>query len=432
MISTVLVEGIGDATDRFYEPALRKFKAEKGKALSVWFADMNSLWKGKPSLGRKREDTIKRFSKWGGKYLDKSNKGDYEKYRKLASKEIDVILVAVDDAHHVEVAEYWLESNCKQIFVEKPLDRNYEAAMRLTGKVRPDDYRVRVFDHYRARVHDKLRHSALRDGAILDPLGGQLKKLSFYLLEDHSGTDEKFDAFLKSRGRPQRHGPIESEDRVSALDAGLILDLMPHMPALVYYFGYIDTIHPYRITAGIYRGVDNVPTKKAEINGETFAHINFRFFDHRGNSVEGEASIGKGVRGSRNFPTMAGNTKALLLEGSNGKEFLFDLRNDAEVGSKGYLRGDAGEQTHCEFEHDPYWYLLKEIDEGTSKGVDLGLPLITGVGTLEVLQRMRFPLRGLKKSNIPVYDLKMKDSGLAPYLEDLLEGPSRLETLYGI
>jgi len=27
------------------------------------------------------------------------------------------------------------------------------------------------------------------------PLGGQLKKLSFYLLEDHSGTDEKFDAF---------------------------------------------------------------------------------------------------------------------------------------------------------------------------------------------------------------------------------------------
>jgi len=51
---------------------------------------MNSLWKGKPSLGRKREDTIKRFSKWGGKYLDKSNKGDYEKYRKLASKEIDV------------------------------------------------------------------------------------------------------------------------------------------------------------------------------------------------------------------------------------------------------------------------------------------------------------------------------------------------------
>jgi predicted dehydrogenase len=419
----IVVEGAGDVVLNKYGPALQKLRTDNND-LKVIVTDDSALWSDVPGLREKRTLTIRQLEGWGATFLDKSAESGRSQYDELRKSQVDVVFVATNDQTHVSVAEGWLQNGC-QIFIEKPLTNNIDQARRLLGRIGSDNYRVRAFDHYRARVHLHLGSKEFLK-MVLGRLG-RITAFHFYLLEDHSGTDKQYRTSLDKERLEDRNGPIENERRQQALANGLVLDLMPHMPALLAYFGDPATIQVTHVRAARYVGVDYDDEKKTEIPRETFAAVGFQFKAHDGEKVTGDAYIGKGVRGSKRYPGMDGNVKVLELEGQNlrgsRQKILFDFRRScADI-----LHGKGTPRRLLELERDPYYYLVKQVHVGDDKGTTLGMPVETGKRILEVLEDIRYSTNG----EISSYRLGDKKGRCAPYLEDLISGSDRLPLLYG-
>jgi predicted dehydrogenase len=378
MLKLIVVEGAGDAVDRFYGPALRQLKAVI-PSLEVIFADNSKHWEQDLSLRSKRENTIRMLRSWA-KFYDKSDPAQKKEYRVLRRTGVDVVFVATNDATHVKFAEYWLNSDCKQIFIEKPLTNDLENARRLISRLKRDDYRVRIIDHYLAKTHSCLRYSEQRRG-ILQRLE-RLSKVSFYCLEDHSSADEQF--IREQRGKIptfiDKNGPIENELRQETLKNGLILDIMPHLLAILTYFGHIETTYPSEVRTAKYVGVEYDESQPAEIPYETFAAIKFDFLDHNNRKIEGEAFIGKGISGSKKFPAMKGNVKALELVGTRSKKIILDFRNNTV-----WLVHGSRQEPLDNLERDPYFYLLEELAYGQGQRTTAALSVDMGISMLVVL-----------------------------------------------
>src|SRR5262245_20232951 len=106
---TIVVEGAGDIVDRGYGPALGKLKIENSKNLRVLVADRTDIWKAQESRSpgslQKREKTLNKLKKWGAEFIDKSpsNATDYKNYLALREAEVDTVIVATNDASHIDV-----------------------------------------------------------------------------------------------------------------------------------------------------------------------------------------------------------------------------------------------------------------------------------------------------------------------------------------
>jgi len=419
-MTTILVEGIGDVVDRLYGPALAKLKIDI-PSIRIIYSDNSAYWPGVAGRPEKRKQTLETLKRWGGEFLDKGDEEDNDKYLQLrTSAQVDTVLIATNDATHTELAEAWLQNSYTKIFIEKPLTDSKGKAITFIGNTRrADQLRVRAFDHYRARMHLYLQHSA-NMRTILSRLDS-IKVFRFFFVEDHSGTDAAYWNSLKARGQApnDRNGPIEIECRQEPLREGLVLDMMPHMAALLSYFGHVGEISVDAVRAARYTGVDYDEKREVEIQAETFAAINFEFTDHMNKVVEGQAYVGKGVRGSKYHPNLEGNVKLLELEGTNGRRILFDFRNNiVSCVNRGNSVDNIGT-----LDQYPYYYLLQQIVQSKEPPTDVAdknsvtMSIKTGRRILEILDDIRFHI----KPPLQTYPLGNREGRRPPYLEDLIE-----------
>jgi predicted dehydrogenase len=423
----LVIEGVGDVIENYYKPALEevKKKFQGRRDLQVTFVDKSEYWRDDARLAAKMQRIIKSIKDLGAGYLDKSDPADFAKYQTL---EADVVIIATSDASHVEVAEAWLtrQPRPEQIFIEKPLADSIRAARRLLGLVEPYDDGILAFDHYRAR----LLPTREQMNVLLGFLGKGVRSFTFYFLEDHSGSDEEY---VKGHPEATRNGPIENEQRVKALEQGIILDVMPHVIAILAHFGRVETLRVTRVRAGQYVGVDDDLDKRTEIDHETFAEVGFVCASHaeKGQKpplIEGTVFVGKGVRGVRELgPEYDRNVKVLDIGGLNGNWARFDLRSSGQGAGKAYLKDELGNtQFELPLYRQPYFTFLEKVVDGTYLNDRLALHVEIGKRILEVLEDMRYPI--IEKGVLREYPSGMRGIRPSLYLEEIV---ARLPVLFG-
>ncbi len=317
----IVVEGTGEIVQKRYAPALKDqydIAKNAGKTLSVVFVDQSEYWntrQSRPKDVTARKKFIKKLSGWAT-YLDKSIDEDGTRYSKLKS---DVVVIATPDETHVLLVLNWLKrrNSCKHIFVEKPIDSSLSRARTLQYYARHfPAVTLHPIDHYLARFLPLSDRWTLE--GLLKGIGGRLTKMTFHFLEDRSEANL---------------GPIEAANRTRSLKHGLVLDLFPHILAIVRSFGLVESIEIKNLKVAQYTyELSNGTRKKTDIPKETFAHIDFSFSGFTGNVIDATAYLGKGVNGSTDLGIIGNDVKRLELIGTNKRRLLIDLRSSDRGG----------------------------------------------------------------------------------------------------
>jgi predicted dehydrogenase len=327
---------------------LFKKKVDEGKKLSVLYID-DTRWKPRPRWADTskwddpahwKDSTSTGLQSWEV-YLDKADPGDYAKYLNLRP---DVVFVVTPDFTHSAVARRWI-GKTPLVFIEKPFDsqiKNVDDLLLALGQRLESDASTQILglDHYQFYALPVL---ALKN-TIDEHLGCAIKEVVFYMTEDR---------------------PIE-QGRVRSLQYGLTLDLLPHLIALLTYFGDVSSIddvsvddaaqyHP--LVAGP-RDSSEQKSITAEFFSETYSRVRFTFQDHSGNGyrVPCTAVVGKGF---------SKEVKYLQITGRNGNAVRLDLnRKPPSSANAGYpwdslflLQGDEPvifPNTEVRREPDPY------------------------------------------------------------------------------
>lgn len=232
---------------------------------------------------------------------------------------------------------------------------------------------------------------------------------------------------LEDESGPPKFGPIENENRTKALRKGLILDMMPHVLALLTLFGRIETTRLTGIKAGRYTyTTERGRTRKASIRKETFAHIIFSLSDYNEQVIQGNAYVGKGIRGSTDL-NIEGSVKLLELQGINGNKIRFDLRSSYKEGAaKITVIENSKEVSFDDLYRNAYGTIIRRVvnqrlDAPSMKlGFDMSCELAKNI--LISIDEMRHPLNR-RKQPLPPYHIKRTTDGTsgAPYLEEVVK-----------
>lgn len=284
----IVVEGAGDWVENAYRP-LFKEKAQNSR-LSVFYADDTS-WKPRPDWAKKD------LRPWEI-YLDKNNPDDALRYAQLRP---DAVFIVTPDFTHSATARYWLDKT-PLVFVEKPFDANIQnvEGLQFSFARRPRT-EVIGLDHYQFYAQPLKRLQSQIDRHV----GRSLASVEFVLAEAKA---------------------LEI-DRVRSLQHGLALDLLPHLIALLTFFGDIRTIDEITIPkVWRYEPLDAYSTKKPikkknvelEFQNETGALVEFTFEDRSGSGyrVPCRAVVGKGFER---------DTKYMEIRGTAGASLRIDL-----------------------------------------------------------------------------------------------------------
>ena len=406
----IVVEGIGKVVQKYYVNPLSYISGRWQGQISVTFTDESKYWQhARKETREENRQFIEKIKTWAD-YLDKSNSEDKKKLEKLKA---DVVFIATPDSTHVKLAKKWLKppDRCKQIFIEKPLDASLLRARELVYLQGKNENKVVALDHYRARMLDFFINNRFEEEIIDKKLGGALKEISFYMLED--GTGDKHE------------GPIELEGRTSALKNGLILDMMPHALAIIDKFLPVELIEITGLKVGKYTFVKDNKSVEAGIPWETFGYVEFKY-----NEIKGKICVGKGVGGSEEFGK---NSEVKLLEivGGNGGKYRFDFRTprphkeNPGVGAVTFIDRDGNESpgTPPNLIDDAYLALIDRIvrrnllDDHTRLEFDLSVQKAKNF--LIVLEDIRQGVKMLKRKLkvLPTYNIdKIKG---APLLEEI-------------
>jgi predicted dehydrogenase len=294
----ILVEGGGD----WVEKTFRALFAKKSEThpLSVFYADDTSWTNGErprwaeTGPANRVDDGVIYMRPWET-YLDKNDPEQYARYRLLRP---DVVFVVTPDRTHSSIAREWLGKS-PLIFVEKPFDSRVKHVDELRyARQDVSVTHVHGLDHYQAYARPVYKMRSV----IQQHLGEFLAGVKFYLTEQR---------------------PIEKK-RTRSLQYGLTLDLLPHLIALLTYFGKVKTIDEIRVLeAGQYEplisGTPEEPTDiSGEYRGETFSRVQFTFEDKSGNGyfVPCLAVVGKGF---------SDDVKYMEVTGDNGNAIRIDL-----------------------------------------------------------------------------------------------------------
>ncbi len=300
LVVEIVVEGAGDWVERAYRSLFRK-KIDEGKALSVFYAD-DTRWKELPEWavpGNPKFD----LQEWET-YLDKANSSHFAIYEKLRP---DAVFIVTPDFTHSAIARHWV-GKTPLVFVEKPFDShidNVNGLIQELGRRQPLRTAVLGLDHY--QFYALPLHELMPD--VVDHLGDALAKVVFYMTESQ--------AIEKHRARSLRYG--------------LTLDLLPHLHALLTYFGDVGTIDEIRIVeAGQYRPLVvkdwernlEVPVAE-EFHNETHSRATFTFEDYSGNDfrIPCLGVVGKGL---------SEEVKYLEIAGRRGNAVRLDLNRKRE------------------------------------------------------------------------------------------------------
>jgi predicted dehydrogenase len=410
---TIVVEGIGDVVQRNYAPALKLEKERYGDRLTVTFVDFGK--DRAPEAAQRYQKFIDALAGWAT-YINKATPEGEKIYRALKP---DVVFLATPDRTHVQLALQWIdgENDCRHLFIEKPLDADLNRARALAYYVEDTPADVHALDHYLARFIPVSFPSAMK--TILTELGGSIRHLNFYLLEDHSAP------YL---------GPIEKEGRSSSLQHGLILDLFPHALAILGYFGSVSSVEITGLKVGRYTYEDESgAVQPASIPRETFGHISFRFMNRAGRIVTADAYLGKGISGSTTSGMPGGDVKLLELLGKNGKKCVFDLRNTSK-GGKGTItvvHRDGTAEVINELLDEPYAVLIsRTVDKylkSPEKDLRFALTVDQAKNILTCIEEIMSLVSLYEKTGkaMPTYQIKTarddkEPRSIAPSLEDVL------------
>jgi hypothetical protein len=317
----IVVEGGGEWAEKAYRNLLIKKVQEENKRFSVFYAD-DTRWKKRPDWAYQHSG----LQDWET-YLDKADINDYSKYRSLRP---DVVFVVSPDFTHCDIARSWL-GKVPVVFVEKPFDSQVKNVDDLLMENPPEHgtviYGLDHYQFYALPIHDP-------DVDINNHLGKSLSHVVFYLTENQA---------LK-------------KGRVHSLQYGLTLDLLPHLTALLTYFGKVSSIDEIRvIEAGRYfpstDRSSQAPDEELppEFYNETYSRVEFSFLDHSGSSrrVPCTAVVGKG------FPE---SVKFLEVVGQNGNAIRIDLN-------------EAPENVESDYPWNSLFFLLDEnasLPDGTT------------------------------------------------------------------
>lgn len=286
----ILVQGAGEWVEGSYRPAFESLVKE-GYHLEVFYADDTS-WKGAPPAWARE------LRLWEV-YLDKSNPKDLARYRNVLSR-VDDVFIATPDFTHSEIAKECVRKRVPTIFVEKPFDshiENVDSLLKEMGFL-PLIRAVVGVDHYMFYAFE-LKNLMPE---IQRHLGGALNRVEFYMTESR---------------------PIERE-RERTLQHGLMLDMLPHMFAMLAYFGYVSTVDDIRIVeSGQYEPLISQDKSCKQYNeisswykNETYARVRFTFEDYAGNRVPCLGVVGKGF---------SEEVKYMEVVGVNGNAVRIDL-----------------------------------------------------------------------------------------------------------
>jgi predicted dehydrogenase len=331
----IVVEGSGDWVEKAYRKLFEK-KINEGKELSVFYAD-DSRWAGRLPAWADSNSPRYDLKPWEV-YLDKADLNDFDKYRMLRP---DVVFVVTPDFTHSVIARWWL-GKTPLIFIEKPFDsqvKNVDELILGVGQQR--NTAVFGLDHYQfyaLPVNDPPMD-------IDEYLGGVLVKVVFFLTEDR---------------------PLE-RNRVRSLQYGLTLDLLPHLLALLKYFGEVSTIDEIRVLeAGRYFSLGDDTHEGADGNqgssedlpddfyNETYSRVRFTFHDNSRNGfhVPCLAIVGKGF---------AKSVKYLEVTGQNGNSIRIDLNEQPADGQASDYPWDSMFYILGEDSPLPYDLELKQV-----------------------------------------------------------------------
>jgi hypothetical protein len=311
----VVVEGSGDWVEQAYRVLFKEKLA--GKRLSVFYAD-DSRWKRSPQWADPERWTNP--EKWESPsttglqpwevYLDKADPNDFARYINLRP---DVVFVVTPDFTHCAIADQWL-GKAAIVFLEKPFDsqsKNVETLLLSLGQRQKSEAYTEVMglDHYQFYA---LPIAELWPN-IIRHLGGAIANVDFFLTEVR---------------------PIEN-GRARSLQYGLTLDLLPHLIALLIYFGDISTIDDIVVVeaAQYYPlvAVNREGTEQESISyaSETYSQVKFTFQDRSAQDfrIPCQAVVGKGV---------SQEVKYLEVAGHNGNAIRVDLNRRDEATSKVY------------------------------------------------------------------------------------------------
>ncbi len=405
--------------ENYYLPAMRHLRAE-GISFDVWFGDDSRFWRGDSDKSARMRPVLAAIEAIGGVYFDKSNPTDLLKWESLRP---DAVVIATPDRTHVDLALEWLARPVLpgNIYIEKPLDISIDRARDLLEQIGPENPMVRAFDHYRARL--------LPTRGQFDMLAGFFRngiaRFTFYFLEDKSGADPSY-----ADRKGARQGPIENESRTVALRDGLLLDLMPHVIAVLAHFGVVNTMELELLRAGKYTGVDGSDMKPAGIDGETFAEARFVFRSHAGDRTQGVAYVGKGVKGiGATESHYDGNAKLLVLEDPNGRRATFDFRKSGARDASKSVWVDEDGKEHYRFDlcAEPYYVFLRSVVSRVHFDDRIALPVEVGKNTLQVIDDMRYPI--LRRNGVlPAYPCGIYGQRESLYLDDIVK---ILPVIYG-
>lgn len=288
----IVVEGAGDWVTKAYRSVFELI-VSSGKKVSVFYAD-DTRWRPRPGWTENLKD-------WET-YLDKTVPDDLRLYQGLIP---DVVFIVTPDFTHCAIARQWTDRRVPLVFIEKPFDSQTANVDLLLNELgRKPVTAVLGLDHYQFRalqLHDRMPEIARH-------LGGAIANVVFYLTEAI---------------------PVETE-RIPTLQFGLTIDLLPHLLALLAYFGSVESIDEIEILdAGHYTGVPD------EFRNETYSRVRFTFEDYSGNRhrVPCLATVGKGFQKQ---------VKYLEVTGSSGNAIRIDfLRKPQPCPSPNYPYGSV-------------------------------------------------------------------------------------------
>jgi len=404
----VVVEGGGDWVEQCYRDLFGKVSAD-GYTLAVYYAD-DTRWKGRPGWA-----TCTSLKPWET-YLDKADPHDYAIYKQLTP---DVVFVATPDYTHSEIASRWLD-NGPLVFVEKPFDSqlgHVETLLRNLGRQRRTTA-VLGLDHW--QFYALPVHTLMVD--ICTHLDGALAKVAFYMTEDR---------------------PIEL-GRERTLQHGLTLDLLPHLLALLTYFGDVGTVDEIEvIEAGRYRNgqgqlicADRDRKAKKDISdvfqNETYSQVSFSFQDYSGCGfhIPCVGIVGKGFASGPKYLEITGvNGNAVRVDFNRPPEpnlnpdypwdNVFFLQADRAAGSPPVQRIHDPYNRQRELrilntpqpeqlERDRYRKLLEDLLNGTSHAVASTLLLTEAEDIVSALDRIWWAVQAAREQWID-YELDTAD-----------------------
>lgn len=297
----IVVEGAGEWVEQAYRSLFKK-KVDENKKLSVFYAD-DTRWKeARPQWAdpERWEDPKggADHQKWKPEktgiqdwevYLDKADPEDFARYRNLRP---DLVLIVTPDFTHSTIVRQWL-GKAPAVLVEKPFDSQVKNVDDLKYALEePYNTIILGLDHYQFYALPLYEMQA----DIRRHLGGALSKVEFYLTEDR---------------------PVEQR-RARTLQYGLTLDLLPHLFALLTYFGKVHTIDEIQVVeAGQYYPLGEDVARW--FRSETYSHVRFTFEDYSGNGfhVPCRAVVGKGF---------SKEVKYMEVTGRTGNAVRIDLR----------------------------------------------------------------------------------------------------------